>query len=129
MKKNVAALALAAMLVAQAGVGAFADDALAAAGPTTAGGNAVWKVVTFPFRIVTTVSSGAVGLVAGGLKGVVGTEEKFAVNTFGKMDQNPALVVPGVLGTVVAVPVGFVAGAPAGAVKGAKGGYQWWDTF
>jgi hypothetical protein len=118
-----AALALAATLLVQTGV-AFADD-----GPMTSGGNAAWQVVSFPLRLVTGVTGGAVGAVGGGLKGIVKTEEKFANNTFGKADENPLLVPVGLVGTVVAVPVGFVTGAPDGAVKGARTGYGWWDNF
>lgn len=100
-----------------------------AGNPSTKSGNTVWQVASFPLRLVTGTSSGALGLLGGGMKGIVTTEEKFAANTFGKVDENPIMVVPGLLGTVVAVPVGFLIGAPEGFVKGAKAGYTWWDTF
>ena len=123
-------LALAAVLLSQVGLHALADSTVPSVGnPTTKSGNAVWQVATFPFRLVTGTSTGALGLVGGGVKGVVTTEEKFAANTFGKVDENPILVVPGILGTIVAVPVGFIMGAPEGFVKGAKAGYTWWDSY
>jgi hypothetical protein len=102
---------------------------LTAGNPSTKSGNTVWQVASFPLRLVTGTSSGALGLLGGGMKGIVTTEEKFAANTFGKVDENPIMVVPGLLGTVVAVPVGFLIGAPEGFVKGAKAGYTWWDNF
>jgi hypothetical protein len=128
-KRILVALALAA-ITGQAGMSGFADNGKISAGnPSTGTGNVAWQVATFPFRLVTGVSTGALGLVGGGVKGIVTTEEKFAANTFGKVDENPLYVVPGVLGTVAAVPVGFLIGAPEGFAKGAKAGYTWWDSF
>jgi hypothetical protein len=128
LKKHLATLALMALMFTQVGVRALADEPVGGT-PSTASGNIAWKAVSFPLRLVTGITGGAVGMVGGGMKGIVTTEEKFAANTFGKADENPLLVVPGILGTVVAVPVGFVVGAPEGTAKGAKAGYQWWNNF
>jgi len=124
LKSKIAAAALAASMIAQVGVAAFAED-----GPMTSSGNAAWQVISFPLRVVTGTAGVAVGAVGGGLKGIVSTEEKFAANTFGKADENPMMVPVGLVGTVVAVPVGFVTGAPQGAVTGGKVGYNWWNHF
>lgn len=132
MTKRALSAFVLAVAIAQVGMTSFADNGngtVSAGNPSTRAGNTAWQVATFPFRLVTGASTGALGLVGGGVKGVVTTEEKFAANTFGKVDENPLFVVPGVLGTVVAVPVGFLIGAPEGFVKGAKAGYTWWDSF
>ncbi len=127
MKNKLAAVALAATLVAQAGIGAFADEP--SNGPMTSSNNPAWAVASFPFRLVTGTTGMALGAVHGGLKGIVETEQQFAENTFGEADKNPLLVPIGLVGTVVAVPVGFVMGAPEGAANGGKYGYQIWDNF
>lgn len=124
MKNKIAAVALAATLMIQAGAAAFADE-----GPMTSSDNPVWQVVSFPLRLVTGTTGLALGAVGGGLKGIVKTEQDFAAKTFGEADSNPLLVPVGLVGTVVAVPVGFVMGAPEGAVSGGKYGYGMWDHF
>ena|GEM_PF-603938 len=128
MKNKFAALALAGALLGQVGIAAFADGE-AAAPASSSTGNTVWQVISFPLRIVTGAGGMAVGAVGGSVRGIVNTEEQFAQNTFGKADENPALLPVGILGTVVAVPVGIVTGAPEGAVKGGKYGYHVWDNF
>lgn len=124
MKSKIAAFALAATMMTQLGVGAFAD-----AGPLTSSGNPVWTVVSFPLRLVSGTTGLALGALGGGFKGIVHTEQKFASNTFGKAEENPFLVPVGLVGTVVAIPVGFVTGAPEGAVTGGQYGYSMWDHF
>ncbi len=124
MKNKFAAFALAATMMTQVGIAAFADE-----GPMTSSGNAAWQVVSFPLRLVTGTTGGVLGAVGGGLKGIIDTEQKFAERTFGESDKNPLLVPVGLIGTVVAVPVGFVTGAPEGAVNGGKAGYSIWDHF
>ncbi len=127
MKNKFAALALAATVLAQVGIGAFADDA--AKGPMTNSANPVWTVVSFPFRVVTGAGGSVIGATYTGIKGIATSEETFAHNTFGKADENPLLVPVGVIGTAVAIPYGFVTGAPEGGVKGASYGYHLWDNF
>lgn len=129
MKNKFAALALAAALLSQVGVGAFADDAKGSNGPWTTSNNAAWQFTSFPLRVVSGASGILVGALTGGIKGIASTEEKFAQKTYGKAHENPLLVPVGLVGSVVAVPVGFVTGAPDGAVAGGKYGYHIWDTF
>ena len=127
MKNKVAALAMAAALVSQIGVGALAADK--ANGPWTTSNSPVWQVTSFPLRLVTGASGIVLGALNGGVKGIASTEQTYAQNTYGKAHQNPLMVPAGLVGTVLAVPVGFVTGAPDGASSGGKYGYHIWDTF
>lgn len=117
MKKQLAVLALGAMLLAQTAVSAQAES------------NGAVEVLKFPFRLVTGTAGAGVGLVAGGLNGIVETEKKFSDHTFAKASENPLMVPVGIVGAAVAVPVGFVMGAPQGAVDWGKKGYGWWDDM
>ena len=67
-----------------------------------------------------------VGAVAGGLQGIVDTEQKFAEHTFGQADENPMMLPVGLVGAAVAVPIGFVTGAPKGMVEWGQKGYEMW---
>lgn len=113
MKKKIAVLAIAATMMAQTMSGAYAGG--------------VADVLTLPFRLVTGVAGVGVGAVAGGLQGVVDTEQKFAENTFGQADENPMMLPVGIVGTAVAVPVGIITGAPKGAVEWGEKGFNMWD--
>jgi hypothetical protein len=117
VKKALMTMAIGAAILGQTGMAAYAE-----------GGDAV-QALTIPFRIVTSVAGAGVGLVAGGLQGVVDTEQKFAENTFGKASENAMLVPVGIVGAVVGVPVGFVMGAPKGMVDWGKKGYDMWDDM
>ena len=129
MKNRIAALTLAAALVSQVGIGAFADGTASAKGPWTSSNNAVWQVASFPLRLVSGASGIVLGALNGGVKGIASTEETYAKNTYGKAHENPLMVPAGIVGSVVAVPVGFVTGAPDGASAGGKYGYHIWDSF
>ena len=83
-------------------------------------------VVLLPFRIVTGVGGMGLGAVAGGVQGIVYTEQKFAEHTFGQADENPMMLPLGLIGAAVAVPVGFVTGAPKGMVEWGQKGYEMW---
>ncbi len=126
MKSKLAALVLAATMMGQMGLGAFAqDDAMSfPADPETSIGDAAWTVLGFPVNLTSAAASGAIGGVGGGLKGIVATEEKFADATYGKVDENPLLLPVGLVGTVVAVPIGFLMGLPSGIVGGAREGWN-----
>lgn len=131
MKNRLAALVLASLLLAQAGILTFANEAEppANSGPITRSGNTVWSVFSFPLRLITGATGFVVGAVDGGAKGIVKMEETFAENTFAKASESPLLVPIGLVGTIVALPVGLVSGAPDGAAKGAREGYRLWDHF
>jgi hypothetical protein len=129
LKNKFAALALAAALISQAGLGAFAEEKAAGKGPWTSSNCPAWQVASFPLRIVTGASGIVLGSLNGGVKGIASTEQKYAQATYGKAHENPLLVPAGLVGTVVAVPVGFVTGAPDGAATGGKYGYHIWDAF
>lgn len=130
MKNKFAALALAAFLLCQVGMSAFADEpAKGSNGPWTTSNNVVWQVASFPLRVVTGAGGILLGALNSGVKGISTTEEKYGQNTFGKAHKNPLLVPVGLVGTVVAIPVGFVTGAPEGAAPGGKYGYHIWDSF
>jgi hypothetical protein len=129
LKSKFAAIAMAAVLLSQVGVGAFADEAKSANGPWTTSNNAAWQFTSFPLRVVSGASGILLGALTGGVKGIASTEEQFAQKTFGKAHENPMMVPVGLVGTVVALPVGFVTGAPDGAVAGGKYGYHIWDSF
>jgi len=128
LKNRIAAFALAAALVSQVGIGAFADGT-AAKGPWTSSNNTVWQVTSFPLRLVSGASGILLGALNGGVKGIASTEESYAKNTYGKAHENPLMVPAGIVGSVVAVPIGFVTGAPDGATAGGKYGYHIWDSF
>lgn len=117
MKKKIAMFALAATLAFQTGTAAFAAD------------NAAAELLLFPFRLVTGVAGGGLGLVAGGLQGIVETEKTFAEHTFAEVDENPLMLPVGLVGAAVAVPVGFLVGAPKGAVDWGAKGYNLWDEM
>ncbi len=118
MKKLIAILALTMMVGVQTMGHAFADG----------GGNAV-QALTLPFRLVTAAGGGALGLVAGGVQGIIETEQTFAEKTFGQADDNLMMVPVGIVGAGVAVPVGFIMGAPKGARDWGAKGYNMWDDL
>ena len=129
MNNKFAALALAAVMLSQVAVSAFADETKATTGPWTASNNPVWQFTSFPLRVVSGGTGILLGAVASGAKGIASTEQSFAEKTYGKAHENILMVPVGLVGSVVAVPAGFVSGAPDGAVAGAKYGYHIWDTF
>jgi hypothetical protein len=125
LKSKIAAALFAAAMMLQVGAVSFAEDN----GPWTTNHPFVWGVGSFPFRLLTGGVGAGFGAVAGGAKGIVETERKFAENTWGEADKNPLMVPVGLVGTVVAVPVGIIMGAPQGAVKMGTQGYNWWNRF
>lgn len=130
MKNKIAICALAAVLLAQAGLAAFADDPVmepAPGGPLTRSGHPAWTVCSFPLRFATGVGGMMVGAVVNGSKNVVKTEQEFSQNTFAHANESPALYPVGALGSLIAVPVGFVTGIPEGAAMGGRYGYKLWD--
>ena len=127
LNQKLAASLLGIAMLAQVGMTSMADEV--EKGELTNNNPVAWGMVSFPFRVVTGAAGMGVGAVAGGLKGIVDTEKKFAENTFGQADENPLLVPVGLIGSVVAVPVGFLAGFPEQAVKTGQDGFQYWDRF
>lgn len=126
MKKKLAAALMAMAVIGQLGLTSFAEDDQ---GPWTSDYPVTWGIMSFPLRVVTGVTGLTIGALAGGVNGIVETEQKFAENTFGQAEENPFMVPVGLVGTAVAIPVGFLAGFPQGAVKGGQEGYTWWDRF
>ena len=130
---KLAAFALAATMIGQLGMAAFADENVDVdniqSDPDTSVGEAAWTVLSLPVDLTAAVADGALGGLGGGLKGIVRTEEIFGANTYGKVDENPLWIIPGLIGTVVAVPVGFLVGLPMGLVNGAKYGWNMLDNM
>ena len=129
--KKIAICTLAAVLLAQSSLIAFADTPAsmepATGGPLTRSGHPAWTVASFPFRLTTGIGGMMVGAMVNGSKHVVKTEQEFAHNTFGQASESPAMYPVGVLGSMVAVPVGFITGMPEGAAMGGRYGFKLWD--
>lgn len=122
---------VASLALAQVGMGASTAPSakLAGSGPMTQNGNKTWQIVSLPLRLATGATGLAFGAISGGMKGIVRTEEQFAMNTFGLADENPLMVPVGLIGTLAAVPVGIAQGVPVGAAEGGDFGYHLWDRF
>lgn len=83
------------------------------------------RILTSPFRAVTTVGGAIVGSVVGVGKGIIHAEMLVSQNTFERMpDEYGMLLAPmGVVGSVVAIPIGAVDGAVRGAGQGTISGF------
>jgi len=89
--------------------------------------NQLLQTICLPFRVITGAAGAGLGIVAGGLEGIVETEQSFASQTFGKASENVAMIPVGILGSALAVPVGFLLGAPEGAMEWANRGFNIWN--
>ncbi len=85
------------------------------------------QMIALPFRVLSGAAGAGLGIVAGGLQGIVETEQAFATQTFGHASENLAMIPVGIIGSALAVPVGFVLGAPTGAVDWATRGFNLWN--
>lgn len=89
--------------------------------------NQLLQTICLPFRVITGAAGAGLGIVAGGLQGILETEQSFASQTFGKANENVAMIPVGIIGSALAVPVGFLLGAPEGAMEWANRGFNLWN--